>query len=281
MFKKLIIGAGILLAVVAILGTSYGALSLKKAKGFIKRQIAPETKVDLIREEIAGLDQEMKKHISAVAEEMVAVDNLRTEIARGEENHRKQLDLIKIMRKDIAATEDAGEKFVMYDNKKFSLERVKNKLAHDWENYKKAEETLKSQQDLLKAREVSLTAVTERVQEMRNKKEELEVQLAQLEADIKNVRLAQSRSEFHFDDSKFGDIQKEMTELRDWIRARQIENEVEGKYTSDAIPVGKKNTTQEDLFKEIDAQLEKASPATTRRAELEDRKTDGKLSSQK
>ncbi len=259
MLKKCLIGAAVVVAIAAILSTSYGALGVKKAKGFFKKQITPETKLELIREEIAGLDKEMKEHRSAVAEEAVAVENLREEIARGEENHKKQLDNIKIMRKDLACCEETGEKFITYGDQKYSVERVRNKLARDWDSYKKTEEAIASQKELLKAREVSLTSVRERLTEMRTKKEELEVQLAQLEADLKNVRLCETKSDFHFDDSKVGDIQKDMSEVRDWIKARRIEAELEGKHTDDPIPVGKKNTSQADLFKEIDAALEKKS----------------------
>src|SRR5947209_2699220 len=81
-----------------------------------------------------------------------------------------------------------------YGDKPYTVERVRTKLAHDWDDYKRTEEAIASQKELLKAREVSLTAVQERLKELRSKKEELEVQVTQLEADLKNVRPAQSRS---------------------------------------------------------------------------------------
>jgi chromosome segregation ATPase len=254
--RVLIIGA-IGLAVVAFLGTTYGALSMKKCKAFFKKQITPETRIEMIRDEIGGLDKEMKQFRSAVADETVAVEKLRDEIATAETNHVKQLDLIKTMRKDIADAETSGEKYISYGNKPYSVERVRNKLAHDWDDYKKTEEAIASKKELLKAREVALTSVQERLKEARGKKDTLEVQVTQLEADLKNLRLAQSRSDIQFDDSKIGDIQKEMSEVSDWIKARRIEAEVEGKMTDDPIPVGKKNTSQADLYKEIDAALDK------------------------
>jgi chromosome segregation ATPase len=257
LFKRLVVGGAIVVAVIAILGTSYGALSVKKCRAFFKKQISPETRVEMIRDEIAGLDKEMKQFKSAVADETVAVDNLREEIARAEDSHQKQLDKIKIMRKDLAACEENGEKTISYGNKAYSVDRVRNKLAHDWDDYKKTEEAIASQRELLKAREVSLTSVRERLDDLRGRKEGLEVQVAQLEADLKNVRLAQSRSDFHFDDSKVGEIQKEMAEVRDWIKARRVEAELEGKVSDDPIPVGKKNTSPVDLYKEIDSVLDK------------------------
>ncbi len=289
MFRKLILGTGILTAVLIIAGTSIGALGIKKMKTCFKQRISPETRVEMIRDEISDLDQEMKEHVSAVAEETVAVERLRDEIAKGEDNHKKQAELIKIMRKDIAACDEAGERFVSYGNQKYALERVRNKLTHDWDAWKKADEILKSQKDVLQAREVSLTAVRERLNEMRGKKEELQVQLAQVEADLKNVRLAQSRSDFHFDDSKFGEIQKEIAELRDWNKARHHELEIEGKLSDDPIPVGKKNSEaipvgkkapgQNELFKEIDEVLEQSAHPAVKPAV--DEKSDSKLSVEK
>src|SRR5437016_555707 len=129
LFKRLIIIGLIVFGVAALLHTTYGALGLKKAKAFFKQQITPETRVEMIRDEIAGLDKEMKQFRSAVAEETVAVENLREQIAKGEENHKKQLEKIKTMRKDIAACEDTGEQTVSYGDQKYSLDRVRSKLA--------------------------------------------------------------------------------------------------------------------------------------------------------
>jgi chromosome segregation ATPase len=255
--KRLLIVGAVVFGIVAILGTSYGSLGLKKCTAFFKKQISPETKVEMIKDQIAGLDKEMKQFRSSVADETVAVEKLRDQIAKSEDNHKKQLENIKIMRKDLADADSNGVTYIMYDNKKYSVERVRSKLTHDWDDYKKTEDAIASQKELLKTREVALTSVQERLNEAKSKKDALELQVAQLEADLKNLRLAQSRSNVHFDDSKFGDIQKDIGEMSDWIKARRIEAEMEGKATDDAIPVGKKNTTQAELYKEIDAALEK------------------------
>jgi len=274
MIKKVVVGACVVAAVLAVLGSGFAARVVKRTKSYVhetmaaenaldeKEKAKPEATVEQIRKEIADLDEEVKKYRSAVAEETVAVEDLRDEIARIDENHQKQLDLIRIMRKDIANCDDTGDKYVTYGDQKYSVERVRNKLTRDWETYKQTEDALKSKRQMLAAREVSLTAVREGLAEMRAKKDDMEIQLAQIEADLKNVRLAESRSDFHFDDTKLGDIQKDMSKVRRWIKVKREEIQPEGKFSDDPIPVGKKNTTvnaKADVLKEIDAALEKKS----------------------
>src|SRR6202011_485829 len=110
----------------------YGSLAWKRVKGIANEHVSPETKLELIKEDLAKINTDMRKNIGAVAEEIVAVDNLREEVQLAQKNLDKKFDSIVSMRKDA----DAGEKVVLKDGRTISVARLQEKLARDWDAYK-------------------------------------------------------------------------------------------------------------------------------------------------
>lgn len=260
MFKKIGLITVLVIGGIVLTNTALVGMGWKKAKSFIQKQIPPESKLESIRDEVNDLHKEMKKQIAEVAKETVKVQNLQEEVQLAEANQKRLFDRVLTLKKDL----EKDEKYYVYDDVKYSAERLQNKLNRDWDSYKRGQEKLVILKKSLEARETSLTAARERLMDMRGKKEELELMVAQLEADLKNVRLAQSRSDFNFDDSKIGEIQKSIAEVRTWIREQQVAGEIEGKFTSDAIPVEKKSAASSDVMKEIEDAAAKASKPTNR-----------------
>src|SRR5947209_10259908 len=101
MLKKIGFLTVLVVGGLVLFNSSYASLGWKKAKGLFDSKISPELKVEMIRDQVAKLSKDMKKNISAVAAETVAVENLREEIAVAERNHKEQLDTILTMRKDL------------------------------------------------------------------------------------------------------------------------------------------------------------------------------------
>ena len=203
LMKRMAFLAVIVVGGIVLLRSSYGSLAMKRIHGIYNERVSPETKLDLIKEELAKIGKDMRKNIGAVAEETVAVDNLREDVEVCQKNLDTQFERIVNMKKDV----DAGEKVVMKNGRTVSVVQLQEKMSRAWESYKTSEDTLKSKRALLAAHEKALDAGRERLGAMKEKREQLEVQVAQLEAELKNVRLAQTRSDFNFDDSRIGDIQ--------------------------------------------------------------------------
>jgi chromosome segregation ATPase len=254
MLKKLAFLAVIVVGGVVLLNTRYGSVAWKKVKSTVEQQVTPEAKLEMIRDQVSKLDKDLRRNISAVAEQTVSVENLREEIQVAEKDHQKQWDKILVMKRDV----ESGNANVSLAGAKISIDRIKNKLTRDWDSYKLAEDALKSKRKLLEAKDRSLEAAKERLSTIKTKKEQLALAVEQLEADLKNIRLAQDKSEFGFDDSRIGQIQQQIREVNDWIKGRIVENDLLGKYTADPLPVEKQIPATSEVLKEIDAHAKEA-----------------------
>jgi chromosome segregation ATPase len=251
-FKK--IGVGALLTVLG-LGiayktglNSYAGTAWHKVKQCAKQEVPLEFEIERVRHEVAQLVPEMKKHLSSIAEEMVAVESLRDEIAVTRTNLERQKDNILTMRKDL----ETGAAALVYDGRTYSAERVRTKLSRDFDSFKTAKTTLESREALLEAREKALEAAREQLTSMKAQKQELEVRVAQLEAQLKTVRVAQTRNKFQIDDSHLSRCKEALAEIESRLKIESRTSELQGEFANDAIPVEKKAKSAVQLSKEID-----------------------------
>jgi chromosome segregation ATPase len=250
MFKKLAFLALIVVGAIAALKTPLVQAWVHNAKESCRKHVTAETKIDLMKAELTKLDKDINKHFDAVAKEEYDVRKTRRQIAQAKQDQKELFTKIQTMKEDLQNT---SSEYLVYGGERFTVARVEKKLKNDWESYKRGQAELENLEKALEARESALLAVQGQYDTLKSKRKELEVQIVQLEAELKNVRLAQSRTNTDFDDSRFGKIQKMMEEVREEIEVQKIRQEMQGKYTSDDIPVGKKTVTTDELFKEIDA----------------------------
>src|SRR5439155_18715363 len=99
-FVALIVVAGFLVLRSTKLG-SYAGTAWGKIRAGANNQVPVEFEIDRIRHEVAQLVPDMKKHLSVIAEEMVAIDNLREEITTTRANLESQRQSIAQMTKDL------------------------------------------------------------------------------------------------------------------------------------------------------------------------------------
>jgi chromosome segregation ATPase len=254
MIKKLAITAVAVLGVLFLLNTtglsSYTSVAFNKIRGTFKRQVPLEFEIERIRHEIAQLVPDMKKNLSAVAEEMVAIENLKDEIQVTKGNLEREKGKILTMKEDL----ESGAQTISYGGRDYSANRIREKLTADFASYQRAETEVKSKEQLLEAKERSLDAAREQLASIRTQKQELETEVAKLEADVKQVRLAQCRNQFHFDDSRLARVKAALADLRNRLKVEKTEDELVGQFANDnAIPVEKKAKSAKELSKEINA----------------------------
>ncbi len=228
---------------------SYAGTAWKKVKEGAKQSVPLEFEIECVKNEVSKLVPDMKKNLSTIADEMVQVENLREDIVVTKAQLDKQRDNVLTMRKDL----ESGARKVKYGDREYSAERVKEKLARDWESYKNCEKNLETKERLLETREQALAVEREKLATMRQRKDQLEVQVAQMDADLKNLRLAQTRSDFQIDDSRLARINASLASIRDRLKSEKLVTEMGGTFANDLdIPVEKRVKTTE-LLKDIDS----------------------------
>jgi len=253
MFKKIAIASVIVVAgLVLIAKTSVGSYvhtGWKQLKAGTKNQIPLEFEIERAKDEVSQLVPDMNKYFNEMAHEVVALDSLKEDISRTRANLDLQKKNILVMKDDVQGKSDTQK--VSYGGTAYTVERVRTKLAKDWEAYKASEVSLKAKEQLLEAKETSLVAAREKLGAMRSKKEQLEVQIAQMEAELKTLRVAETRGSFKIDDSRLARIESSLADIRTRIKVAAKAAELEGEFKSDMIPVQEKVQVN-DVLKDID-----------------------------
>ena len=164
MCKKIGIAAVVVAVVLFLLNStmlgSYTGTAWSKIHGSFKKQVPIEFEIERIKHEIAQLVPDMKKNLSSVAEEMVAIDNLKEDIRVTRERLATEKVSIMTMTEDL----DKGATVVNYHGRDYSATRVREKLARDFASYQACEGEVKNKEKLLDLKERGLDAAREQLQ---------------------------------------------------------------------------------------------------------------------
>ena len=147
---------------------------------------------------IKDLDPEIHRNMHLIAKEEVEVKHLRDQMAGAEVQLAKNRSDIERLTTDV----QRGESNFVYCSKTYTKKQVENDLTRRFEQYKVKEATLEKLTQVLAAREQGLEAGREKLKAMQAAKGQLEVDVANLDARLEMVKVAQSTSEFNFDDSR-------------------------------------------------------------------------------
>jgi chromosome segregation ATPase len=252
MCKKIGIAALAVVAGVFIMRSTYlGAYARTawgKVKSTAKAQVPLEFQLESLRNEVAQLTPDMRSHCNAIAEEMVAVQNLRSEIADIRTNLERRKDSVRVMNQELKT----GAEKIVYNGHTYRAERIREKLHRDLASCKRCADELKAREQLLEAKEKGLDAAREQLSSMKVQKEQLEVQIAQLEAEVKTLRVAQTQSNFQLDDSRLANIKAQLADIQSQLKVERIAGELHGSFSNDIIEVEKKAPTSAQLTHEVD-----------------------------
>jgi DNA repair exonuclease SbcCD ATPase subunit len=256
MCKKIGIAALAVVAGLFILNNtrlgSYGWTAWNKAKKTAKAQVPLEFELERVRQQVAQLVPDMKQNLTKIAEEIVAVENMREEITVTKTNLNKQKDAVRAMTDELKS----GNERIVFNHRPYSRTRIAEKLASDLKSCQRCEEELKVKEQMLENREKALDSEREKLTSMRQQKQELEVAISKLEADLKAVRLAQTKSKFAIDDSRLSQIKLALAEIQNRLRIEAVANDLHGEFANDpAVKVEGKAKPAADVVKEAEAYL--------------------------
>jgi chromosome segregation ATPase len=211
------------------------------ARSNVNNQVPVEVEIERLRHEIAQLVPDMKKSISQIAEETVVVRNLKQEVEVQEAALAKQKSDMLAATKQI----ENGEYPVLYKDREYNESQAKDKLAKEFNLFKRSSADLKFKKELLEAKESSLEKAKEQLTAMKDQKRELEVQLEKLEAKARALEVAQTRSKFQFNDSRFTEIKKSLKDLDDRLAKEEEELRLTEEFSTDGKPASQKTETRD------------------------------------
>ena len=201
MVKKGLFAGGALVLLLGLLfgrdGLSYATTSFGWVRQSVSDSVPVAFELQRARDMIKGLRPEIENNIRLVAKEEVEVHNLKGQLAASEKSLAKSKTEIERLTADLKR----GDSFV-YCGKNYTARQVESDLTNRFESYKVKAATIEKLSQIIGARERGLTAGREKLKAMQAAKTQLEVDVANLEARMEMVRVAQTTSEFNFDDSR-------------------------------------------------------------------------------
>ncbi|MEX2175776.1 MAG: hypothetical protein WD872_15540 [Pirellulaceae bacterium] len=201
MKKGILVGVGVLVLVGLLFGRegfSHVRTSLGMVRQSVRDAVPVEYELGRARQMIQDLDPEIHKNMHLIAKEEVEVKQLREQLETAETQLAKNKSDIERLNADLRR----GDSTFVYAGKSYSSEQVETDLSRRFEQFKVKEATLEKLEQVLAARDRGLVAGREKLKAMQAAKGQLEVDVANLDARLEMVKVAQSTSEFNFDDSR-------------------------------------------------------------------------------
>jgi septal ring factor EnvC (AmiA/AmiB activator) len=261
MLKKALIAGGGLVLVLGLLfgrsGWSYFTTTMGKVQQTVKDSVPVSFEIERARKMIKDLDPEIRRNMHLIAKEEVEVERLQQQGKKTAADLAKDRDEILRLKGDL----DSGNGSFVYVGRTYSAKQVQADLANRFERFKTTEATTDKLEKIVRARENGLVAAREKLESMLAAKRQLEVDVENLEARLKMVEVAQTTSDFNFDDSQ-------LSRTKDLIRDIQTRIDVAEKLVNadtkfhDEIPLEEPVTTDNisqeiaDYFGEHRAEIE-------------------------
>jgi len=199
--KGILIGTAVMVLLGLLFGRE-GVSHVKTSLGWVRQSVRESVPVEFeisrARQMIKDLDPEIHRNMHLIAKEEVDVKHLRDQLADADKQLVKNRSDIERLTHDLKR----GDSHFVYCGKSYNSKQVENDLTRRFEQYKVKEATLGKLTQILSARDRGLEAGREKLKAMQAAKSQLEVDVANLEARQEMVKVAQSTSEFNFDDSR-------------------------------------------------------------------------------
>src|SRR5215475_7325625 len=176
----------------------------------VKQSVPMEFEIDRARNMVKDIMPEIRKNMQIIAKEEVEVDRLGGQIDQLTKKQEKD-------RTDLTSLRDhltSGGPTFRFAGRTFTSDQVKSDLANRLERFKTSDATLASLKEMQLARQKSLDAAREKLDQMLAQKRQLEVDVENLEARLKMVEVAQTSSAASFDDTQLGQVKELLTDLR-------------------------------------------------------------------
>jgi chromosome segregation ATPase len=244
--KTLFVGAAVLLLVALFAGrgmVSYATTAFDKVEDGFKRSVPVKFEIERARRMLQDLAPEIERNMHVIAREEVEVARLERDLARQEKQLAKSQDEIFRLKGDL----ESGNSHFVYAGRSYSAFEVKTDLASRFQHHKTVEATVDQLKKVMRARENGLQAAREKLEGMLAAKRQLAVEIENLEARLKMVEVAQTTSEFNFDDSQLARTRELIGEIgtRLDVSEKLLNQHVQ---LADRIPLDEESVENDDVL---------------------------------
>ncbi len=259
MFKKFAIAAVAVLLVGGLLFgrnmVPYATTAFDKIKQRVNDSVPIEHQIDAAEKHLKKIDPEVRRMRHEIAKEKVAINRETEKVVRMKDKLEDQYAHIMRLRDHL----ETGDSHYVTKKHAYSNETVKKELSNAFKNYKTGKSTVEKVEKVLELRRQGLTAAVEKMNETIAQQKELEIEIANLRAQLEMVEVAKTANKINIDDSQLSRTR----EMMDNISARiEVENEVLELIPNSPgiIPMEDAESTFDgDIVDEIDTYFQKES----------------------
>jgi chromosome segregation ATPase len=201
MIRKVLIGGGTALLLSGLMfgrdAVSYVRTSAGWVKDSVTESVPVEFQIERARKLIDDLEPEVRRNKHLIVREEVALEALARQVERLETKQtQEKTNLLRMQ-----AAVGRGEPEIVFAGHTYSTDQVKRDMSNRFERYKTNDETLFNLRRVINARQQSLEAARNELEQMMASRNQLLAEVEKLEARQKMVQVAQTSSEFDLDSS--------------------------------------------------------------------------------
>jgi len=230
MCKKIFVaGIGSAIVLGLLFGTnasSYVKTAAARVQDGVKSNVPVEFELERARKMIQDLTPEIRRNMHLIAKEEVEVEKLESRVDDVQEKLVDSKQDILRLKNDLE--EDAT--YYTYAGHEYTRSTVQTDLANRFERFKTQDATRVKLESILRARQQGLEAARAKLDGMLSARRQLEVDVENLEARQKMVEVAQTSSNFNFDNSHLSRTKHLIDEIRTRVEVAERMVDAEGDF---------------------------------------------------
>jgi hypothetical protein len=201
MIKRVLIGGGAALLLSGLMFGRDAVSYVRTSAGWVKDSVAEsvpvEFQIERARKLIDDLEPEVRRNKHLIVREEVSLEGLarQVESIAAKQSQEKS----NLLRMQAAVT--SGEPQIVFAGQTYTVSQVKRDMANRFERYRTNDETLFNLRRVVNARQKSLQAARQELEQMMAARNQLLAEVEKLEARQTMVKVAQTSSEFDLDSS--------------------------------------------------------------------------------
>ncbi|TWU41258.1 hypothetical protein Q31b_26970 [Novipirellula aureliae] len=248
MLKKLVLagGAAALLSSMAVFTPlySYARCGMGWLKSSASDSMPLEWELKRARQMIADLKPEIESNAQRIALEKVQVARLEKQFNDSEQRLAKTQSDIERLSDDLRNDSTV----YTYAGRTYTSTQVKTDLGNRFKRFKTRKATADKLNQMLTARKATLEAAHERMDAMINARQQLEVEVENLQARLGALRVAQTSNEMSLDDSHLSRTRQLLDEIATRMEVAEETMSVDAEYFGE---IDLDEPTDENLLDEI------------------------------
>jgi predicted nucleic acid-binding Zn-ribbon protein len=263
----LIAAVAVVVGLAVVSSTKMGShvrMWLRSGKGWMARQVKPETEIKRLRMEVERLEKEDALYFDQVARQRLDVKKCEAKLQKDQSSLALLKTRITDLRALLGDAKKGDLKTVSYkDLTEVTVSDVQKQIDIDFDRYEPLEGSVESQQAYLTSLKTALAQNEKKLFGLRKARQEMLTQLQNLENELNRLKQARVAEASVLDDSSYGRVQKDIDTLKHRLEVEKEKAKLRGALGKGPIEQAQhQKEEQAEREKRLNAKFGPATPKT-------------------